>query len=330
MKRSRKSTRRSYRQMLLAAMSRFLPTRVFRPFGFRPDARWTPRFLVYAVILMAWGSAKTLADRYDEARQTVVRIFPSRRRPGRSYQGFIGALLRWSVRLLVGVTAHLREAICQIAEDHWRREGFIAFAPDGTRVECPRTEGNEKALGCGGRKGSGPQFWLTTLWRMGTGLPWAWRIGPAKDAERTHVREMLWLLPRFALLVADAGFTGYELFWDVLASGRSLLIRLGSNVRLLRELGYAEVEKDGTVYLWPQRFQKKYRPPLLLRLIVLERKGKKIYLVTNLSDSELPIERAARLHEMRWGVEMSQSYYVLCNGFYHVVSLGLGLVKMAA
>jgi len=253
---------------------------------------------------MTWCPLQTLGDRFAAARDVLVEMFPSRRRVGKTYQGFVKALLSRSEWLLARLAAHLRGVICQIAGPYWTREGFVAFAADGSRVECPRTEANEKALGCGGRKGSGPQFWLTTLWHMGTGLPWAWRIGRSTDAERMHLRSMLHLLPRNALVVADAGFTGYELLRDILMGGRSFLIRVGSNVRLLKNLGYARIESDGTVYLWPERFQKKRLAPLVLRLIVLERKGKKIYLLTNLPAGRLGERQASVLYEMRWGVEV--------------------------
>lgn len=270
----------------------------------RSNTRWTGRFLAFVAILMAWDPAQTLCDRFATARDVLAGMFPSRRRVGRTYQGFIKALFWWSDSLVEKIAAHLRGVIRQTAGAYWTREGFVAFAADGSRVECPRTKANEEALGCGGRKGTGPQFWLTTLWHMGTGLPWAWKIGRSTDAERTHLRSMLQWLPRNALVVADAGFTGYELLRDILSGGRSFLIRVGSNVRLLKELGYANIENDGTVYLWPDRFQKKKKPPLVFRLIVLERKGKKMYLLTNLSAEQLSKKQAAILYEMRWGVEL--------------------------
>jgi hypothetical protein len=269
----------------------------------RKGVRWTPRWLVYTAILMAWAPGRALCDRFTEVRAALVGMFPGRRRPGKTHPGFVEALRTRGSGLLWRVQEALRSAVRATAGAYWRREGHLAFAVDGSRVDCPRTRANEEALGCGGRKGTGPQFWLTTLWHMGTGLPWAWKTGPSRDAERTHLREMLDLLPRGALLVADAGFTGYELFREILSSGRSLLIRVGANVSLLRKLGYAEVESDGTVYLWPQAFQKDC-PPVVLRLIVLRRKGKKMYLLTNLTAAELPRRRAAVLYEMRWGVEV--------------------------
>lgn len=42
--------------------------------------------------------------------------------------------------------------------------------------------------------------------------------------------------PRRSLIVADAGFVGFELFKSVLACGHELLIPAGSNVRLIEKL----------------------------------------------------------------------------------------------
>ena len=139
----------------------------------RSNTRWTGRFLAFVAVLMVWESPQTLCDRFRTARDVVTGMFFSSRRVGKTYQGFIKALLRWSDTLLDKIADHTRSVIRQIAGPHWTREQFVAFAVDGSRVECPRTESNETALGCGGRKGTGPQFWLTTLWHMGTGLPWA-------------------------------------------------------------------------------------------------------------------------------------------------------------
>jgi hypothetical protein len=282
----------------------FLAGPPFSGFHARSDVRWTARFLAFVAILMAWSPQQTLGDRFDAAWDTVTRMFRSRKRPGKTYQGFVRRLFRLGETLLDPVVDHLRGVLRQVAGAYWTRQGFVAFAADGSRVECPRTQANEQALGCGGRKGTGPQFWLTSLWHMGTGLAWAWKMGPSTDAERTHLRDMLHLLPLNALLVADAGFTGYALLREILAGGRSFLVRVGSNVRLLKKLGYAQVETDGTVYLWPEKFQKKDQPPLVLRLIVLEGKGKKMYLLTNLSTEQFGDEQVAILYEMRWGVEL--------------------------
>ena len=59
---------------------------------------------------------------------------------------------------------------------------------------------------------------------------------------------MLGELPANSLLTADAGFTGYDFAKTVLQSGCELLIRVGSNVTLLKKLGYVR-ESGGTVFV---------------------------------------------------------------------------------
>ena len=119
--------------------------------------------LAFAAVLMAWEPAQTLCDRFIAVRDVLTGMFPGCRRVGKTYQGFVKALLQLSEPMLTRILSHLRGVLRQIAGAHWTREGFTAFAVDGSRVECPRTEANENALGCGGRKGTGPQFWLTSL-----------------------------------------------------------------------------------------------------------------------------------------------------------------------
>jgi hypothetical protein len=190
-----------------------------------------------------------------------------------------------------------------MADQYWQREGWCAFAVDGSRVECPRTKANQRELKCAGRDKTGPQLFLTTLLHMGTGLPWDFRIGPGTDSERRHLGEMLPSLPRHALVVADAGFTGYDLFHRLLAAEQNFLIRVGANVRLLKTLGYCEHEGADTVYLWPTK--ERHEPPVTLRLIQRRQGKKKMYLVTNvLARKALTDKQAGVLYEMRWGVEV--------------------------
>ena len=51
-------------------------------------------------------------------------------------------------------------------------------------------------------------MWLTTMWHVGTGLPWDWRLGPSDSSERDHLKQMIAALPAHALVTADAGFVG--------------------------------------------------------------------------------------------------------------------------
>ena len=127
-------------------------------------------------------------------------------------------------------------------------------------------------------------MWLTTMFHVGTGLPWDWRTGPSDSSERDHLRQMIDALPAGALVTADAGFVGYEILEAlILESGRHLLIRVGANVRLLRNLGYVE-EKNGLVYLWPDRRPSETNRRWSLRLVVAKAAEHPVYLVTSVLD----------------------------------------------
>jgi len=174
---------------------------------------------------------------------------------------------------------------------------------DGSRIECPRTAANEAALGCAGKKRTTPQQLVTTVLHVGTGLIWDWRRGGGKEAERVHLRQMLATLPAGALLLADAGFTGYELLRDLLAGGRSFIIRAGAHVRLLKKLGLAVREYDGIVYLWPQGHRE--QAPLVLRLVVLRDGRKEVCLLTNvLKEADLSDRQVGEMYRRRWGLEV--------------------------
>jgi len=276
---------------------------------------WTPFRVAIAAILMAWDSAPTASERFENALMALWLMMP-RRQLGRTYQGFIKALRRnGQLPSLLGV--ELRQRMSELAHEHWLREGWCAFAVDGSKFNCPRTQRNEQEFGHGGRKNGPPQQLLTMLWHMGTGLPWGWTTAPVKGSdERGQWQTLLALLPPGALLVADAGFVGYDMMGRIMASGRHLLIRAGRNVCRLSKLGYWEREDADTVYLWPRqtsaggdrsgRKLRQQQPPLVLRLIRLRRAGKPdMCLLTDvLDEKQLSAESAGVLYGLRWGVEV--------------------------
>lgn len=262
---------------------------------------------------MIYATDEALQDRFETARTWVVEMFPSRRRPGRTYQGFIKAQKRISRKMVGHLKDHLRHQHRQVAGTFWERLGWIPFAGDGSRVEVPRTARNQQCLGCAGRDKTGPQLFVTTLYHMGTGLPWDWCIGKGTESERDHLRVMLAHLPPGSLIVADAGFTGYALMSEILSRGLSFLIRAGSNVSLLGKLDveWEMCSDESAVWLWPQN--RRNQSPLKLRLVCLQRTspgGGKMYLLTNVFDPErLSDETAAILYRMRWGVEVFYRSY---------------------
>jgi len=299
--RRQRRTRASYRHGLKDAIGKFLPSQFFSRWPV-VGSKWSPLRVVWVALLMVWSAEQSLEARFEETREVVRSLFP-KWSLGKSYTGWYQAQLKWLTPLRPALSKRLRQQLQRQAGRHWLREGWCAFAADGSRVECPRTKANEDALKCAGKKKTGPQLFVTTLLHMGTGVPWDFRIGPGTASERRHLEEMLPDLPPQSLLVADAGFTGYEFYRRIVAAKQNFLMRVGSNVHLLKELGYIEREGRDTVYLWPERNWSE--PPVVLRLLELSDGKRKMYLVTNVLDKKALSEKsAAVLYEMRWGVEV--------------------------
>lgn len=261
-------------------------------------------------MLMMWEAETALQDSFLKAREHLAEMFPKRRRCGKTYQGFVKAQRRLSPAARGCLWDHLRGHLRRVAGPCWEVHGWVAFAVDGSRVEVPRTRRNEE-LGCAGKKKTGPQLFVTTMYHMGAGLPWNCRIGKGTEAERDHLRVMLANLPPGSLIVADAGFTGYELLKEIQERGFWFLIRAGANVTLLEDLGCSILTQGKVVWLWPQG--KRHQQPLRLRLIRLVRHSdtpEEMCLITNVFDEQrLSNQTALRLYEMRWGVEICYRSY---------------------
>jgi hypothetical protein len=298
----RRGSRISYRDALVGAIREWFPPQFFGQWKLRCGLLWTPQRILWMALLMVWSAEQMLTSRFTAVADVLQILFP-RWRLGRSYTGWYEAQARWLRPLREAMARRLRQQMRERSGPYWERCGWCAFAADGSRVECPRTEANEKELKCAGKKKTTPQLFLTTLWHMGTGLPWDFRIGPGTASERRHLEDMLADLPRRSLVVADAGFWGFDFYSRMNAAGQHFLMRVGSNVHLLKELGYYEFEDGSTVYLWPD--ERHTEAPVVLRLIVLRRGKQAMYLVTNIFDeSALSEKTAAVLYEMRWGVEV--------------------------
>ena len=304
----------------------------------RKGTTWKPHMLAIAAIFWAVSDLHSLGEPFDQARNISRNIFRRQPEPGNTYQGFIKTLKKWHDDLMIIIFEILRTKMELERDQEYRVVGFVLFAVDGSRIEVPRTKSNRQAFSpqrkkkntatkkkkntTGKRKsakrkkpqkqtaasiekkGDMSQIWLTMLWHVGTGLPWAWRCGAADCSERHHFKEMLSELPENSVITADAGFVGYEFWKAVLDANQNFVIRVGSNVKLLKNLGYAR-ERDQTVYLWPDKFAKKNMPPLVLRLIEVHNGKHPVYLVTNMTTKrELSDAQAAEIYRRRWGIEV--------------------------
>ena len=302
---------------------------------FRRECTWTPETLVFASLLWAWSDEKSLIERFTTARKVIINRYGEQQEPAGSYQAFVKLLRKWTEPLLKAISTAFRQRMAQTLAAVWMVEGWLVFAVDGSRVDVPRTRKNEERYSpksklsrkaqkrrrkakrrrtlreARERKANVPRIWLTMLWHVGSGLPWDWRTGPSDSSERGHFQDMLGSVPAGSLLTADAGFVGYDLWKTLLDADQQLLVRVGSNVRLLKKLGYAR-ECNGLVYLWPDRIAKKCLPPLVLRLVVVTNKERgPLYLVTSvMSHERLSDAQIAAVYRRRWGIEV---YYRHCK-----------------
>lgn len=325
-------------QALRVALDWLLARVVWSGIEFRQDCRWSPASLARTALLWVWSDEKTLTERFAVAVKIARLADGEPDRPTTSYQAFTKMLRKWTAVLLVVMMAAFRQRMQADLAERFTVAGYVVFAVDGSRLELARTASNEacysprksQRLGKKTKKGkqkgkskkhsrrsaarrmsharqmkaNSPQMWLTTMWHVGTGLPWDWRLGPSDSSERDHWRQMVPALPAGALITADAGFVGYEYWKDVLESDRQLLIRVGANVRLLKKLGYVR-ERGNLVYLWPDKAAAKNQPPLVLRLVAMHTGKHPMYIVTSvLSEEDLTDEQVLEIYRQRWGIEL--------------------------
>jgi len=293
----------AYSTQLLKAIRKFLPKRGLSLIEDDRRVRWTDRMLVITAILMAWTDSTMLKDAFALARDFVIRMYPTRRRPGRQFRGFLVALDKNHNRLLKCIRTSLQSVLCQKWMLRIQHRGWVVMGVDGTRISVPRTVANEQGFGVFGKNKSLPQQQLTTVFHVDTQLPWTWRRSRGDISERTHFSEMISELPSHTLLLADAGFTGYAMMRKLQNAGHDFIIRVGSNVNLLRKLGFTVREYDGIVYLWPKKHRKS--EPLVLRLVTVIDGSKRVDLLTSvLDDNLLSDAEIAKLYRRRWGVEV--------------------------
>lgn len=301
------------REALKAVFDLLLP-RETRNISRHGNATICPRTLAaIAVACWGWTDQRTLGQRMREAVTIVRRVLGSSETGSR--QGVCKAMARCGDDLIAMVLEHARSRLKQL-KGHWHTAGKPTFAVDGSKFAAPRTKANQQAFANtsskkkrnkGYRKQSDAskamsvQVLLTVFWHVGSGLPACWRLTASGGSERKNACEMLSELPPDARVVGDAEYVGYPLWSAILDSGRSFIVRVGSNVTLLKKLGYAR-RHNGLVYLWPDASRRKHQPPLVLRLLEVRTGRHSMWLVTNefnLSDAQL-----RDLYKARWGIEV--------------------------
>jgi hypothetical protein len=314
-------------ELLRRALGWAINEGMFAKLPLHGNTGWRPGQLVILAVLWVWSGNSTLTGAFDEACHLSVQMIGQA--AVTSYQGLTAALVTWTPHLLPRLWSRLQMLMQEAGGSHWRVGPWLALAVDGSRVNTPRTQSNEQAFaakhyGKGSKARSRvkwrnkrrrskrlaqpvkPQIWLTLIWHIGLKMPWCWKTGPSTSNECHHFLELLksQKFPEKTLFCCDAGFVGYQLWKALVDHGHDLLIRVGGNVRLLRELGHARCGR-GLVYLWPNAAARKGQRPLVLRLLEFQGPRGRVYLVTNvLSERELTVRQASELYKRRWGVEL--------------------------
>ena len=276
--------------VLKTALTWLLRGAQWRLIGWRKDCTWrTSQLLAVAGLMWAWSDEALVSERFDSARKIALQMFPQKQSVAKSFQGFMKLMRRWTEMFVQVLKETLRNRMNEELSDCMTVAGFLLFGVDGSRIELPRTLAHERVFSSGRNKKKGKRgkknskrnkkkgkksrnmssrskplteaslkkvqtasMWITTLWHMGTGLPWDWRLGPSDSSERSHWMEMLAGIKKAAMFVCDAGFVGYEYASSVITAGHHLTIRVGANVKLLKGLGIVK-EQEGLVYLWPDK-----------------------------------------------------------------------------
>lgn len=292
----------------------------------RRAPRWAPQPLVLVLLAITWCTGDSLPERFETAKAFVAVSLPKRRRPGQTVQGFQMALSRLPMAVLRAVAAGVRRCLPTALTAGWLVEGFVPLGCDGTRLECPRAAELEQRLGQAGKPGSAPTVWLTALVHLRLGVPWAWRWGKGTASERTHLRQLLPVLPAAALLVTDAGFVGYDLMRTLLQQRVCFLMRMSCQATFYRDgAGQPGRFHDGLAYYWPPEKKKGNGPhePLRVRLIRVRgrRQRHDVWLATNVLDrARLSRAQAARFYRWRWESE----------GFFRTYKRTLHKVKLVS
>lgn len=277
---------------------------------------WTFRWLVTTSLLWAWSAEDTQGERFVCAQRITLHLQPQKKKQT-SVQAFMEILRRH--------TPYLRRQLLQACRNrmtecpHWQTGGFIVFGVDGTDVAVPRTHSNQAAFTTDGKSEHQkrtkkktkqvekqrrcPRILMTTLYHLASGLSWDWRLGSKSNNERSQLKAMLQSLPDKSLIVGDAGFVGYDFLSSVLEHC-DLVIRVGSNVTLLKRLGRVRQAGD-IVSIWPKGASQRRLAPLMFRLVVVRNGKHPVYLITSVLDSKLLSDgEIALLYHDRWGIEL--------------------------
>jgi hypothetical protein len=294
-------------QSLLDCLHHFLTPQVWKQVlhHWRPRhaLRWQPQPLLLVLLVMTWCAGDSLGERFETARAFYVATHQRRRRPGKTLEGFEKALAHVPARALRAVATALRGRLLAVFAPYLLVDGFVPLGCDGSRLTCPRTPELEQRLRAEDKTDSPPTVWVTAFVHLSLGLLWSWRLGGAHASEQVHLLHLVATLPRLALIVTDAGYTGYQLLQALKDADKCFLIRLSSKAPLytLEQVAVKRF-KEGLAYYWPLDMQAEGKPPVPVRVLRLTGHRKAdVWLMTNVLERErLSRKTASKFYRWRW------------------------------
>lgn len=308
----RRSPRVAQRKTWLDCMRHFLTSHFWRVAhqgcGPYQAVRWTLMSLLLVCMMSMLCPNKAAKDRFETAREYFVAMYPARKRPGKTQEGFLAALARLPRYFFKAIQPVLRQRVAKVLERVWYVDGWIPLGVDGSRLALPRYATLERHFGTAGT-GDFPHLWVTSIVHLSTGVVWSWRFGRSDASERHQLCALAPTLPERSLLMADAGFVGYDV-WETLLKKRHFVIRLGANVQLYADYQVSADFEQGKVYLWP--ISKPHKKPLALRLVRLPAEGNcknDVWLATNVAQEELSVKTISKMFRLRWQHEVFYRSY---------------------
>jgi Zn-dependent protease with chaperone function len=211
----RKSASETHAADLYKVFQWLTPAGCFDGIKFRRNCGWTPRMLVFAALLWSWSDFSKLGQRFQQTLKIIGGLFKKQHVPEVSYQAFMKLLQRWTDRLLECLQGAYRDKMRTALDTAWQVGKWLVFAVDGSRVKVPRTRRNEERYSpksklsrqaqrrrrqrrnkrlvkrAGEEQANVPQIWITVLWHVASGLPWAWQTGPSDSSERDVSSQLL-------------------------------------------------------------------------------------------------------------------------------------------
>jgi hypothetical protein len=270
------------------------------------------RVVVYYVLAMCLF----FGQGYEEvARLLTEGLAYARRWRGTWRVPTTAAITRARAKLGPEPLRALFDAACQplatgaCAGAFYRRWRLVAV--DGTTFDVPDTVANADYFGRpgsarGAGKGAFPQVRVTALGECGTHAIFAVALGPLAVHETELARRLFGQLRAGMLLLADRGFTGFDLWRAAAATGADLLWRVKNSAVLpvVRQLA------DGSYLscIYAARDKNRHADPVTVRVVeyTLAGQGTVYRLITTILDPvQAPALDLAALYAQRWEFEIS-------------------------